>query len=296
MGDRGASMISNKFLLAVLASGSLALATQTASAQATRTWVSGVGNDANPCSRTAPCKTFAGAMPKTATNGEINCIDPGSFGAVTITKAISIVCQYTEAGALGTLGSNAIVVNAPADAAVYLSGIDLHGANSGLNGVRFIAGKSLTIENSLIRNFGGTNGQGVLFAPSGTSSLSISNTSILSNGSLATGGGVLIAPTGAGIATATLERVRVNHNAGGGIVINGASTVMIVDSTVTYNANFGIRTASGSPIVRVGNTTITGNGTGVSNGAGTIESYGNNRLIGNPGGNGAFFGVVIPEQ
>jgi parallel beta helix pectate lyase-like protein len=286
-----------RILLAVIASGfSLMLAAAPASAQATRTWVSGVGDDVNPCSRTAPCKTFAGAISKTATNGEINCLDPGSFGAVTITKALSIVCQYTEAGALGTLGSNAIVVNAPADAAVHLSGLDLQGANSGLNGVRFIAGKSLTIENSLIRNFGAVNGQGVLFAPGGTSSLVISNTTILSNGSAATGGGVLIAPTGAGIATATLERVRVNHNAGGGIIINGASTVMIVDSTVAYNANFGIRTASGSPTVRVGNTTITGNGTGVSVGAGTIESYGTNRLDGNPGSNGAFFGAIIPQK
>src|SRR3982751_3731335 len=71
-----------------------------ASAQATRTWVSGVGDDANPCSRTAPCKTFAGAISKTANGGEINCLDPGGFGGVTITKSITIKCQYTEGGAL----------------------------------------------------------------------------------------------------------------------------------------------------------------------------------------------------
>src|SRR6185436_8171501 len=96
-----------------------------ADAQATRTWVSGVGDDLNPCSRTAPCKTFAGAISKTATHGEINCLDPGAYGAVTITKAMSIVCQYTEGGALATLGSNDITVNAPAGDAVYLSGLDL---------------------------------------------------------------------------------------------------------------------------------------------------------------------------
>jgi hypothetical protein len=62
-------------------------------AQASRTWVSGVGDDANPCSRTAPCKTFAGAISKTAVNGEINCLDPGGFGAVTITKSITIDCH-----------------------------------------------------------------------------------------------------------------------------------------------------------------------------------------------------------
>src|SRR6059036_1925940 len=61
-----------------------------AQAQATRTWVSGVGDDVNPCSRTAPCKTFAGAISKTAVNGEINCLDPGGFGAVTISKGLTI--------------------------------------------------------------------------------------------------------------------------------------------------------------------------------------------------------------
>ena len=279
--------------LAVLATClSLGLAASTASAQATRTWVSGVGDDLNPCSRTAPCKTFAGAISKTATNGEINCLDPGAFGAVTIGKAISIVCQYTEAGALATLGSNDITVNAPSTDAVYLSGVDLQGANTGLNGVRFIAGKSLTIENSIIRNFGAVNGQGVSFKPSGTSRLVIRNSSIVSNGSGATGGGILIEPTGAGVATATLNNVDVSNNAGAGILVNGASTVMIANANVTYNANFGIRTASGSPSVRVGTSVITGNGTGVSVAAGTIESYCTNQLNGNSG-DGAFFGACL---
>src|SRR5438045_9744568 len=56
----------------------------------TRTWVSGVGDDLNPCSRTAPCKTFAGAISKTAEGGEIDALDPGGFGTLTITKAITI--------------------------------------------------------------------------------------------------------------------------------------------------------------------------------------------------------------
>src|SRR5512133_3144791 len=80
-------------------------------AQATRTWVSGVGDDVNPCSRTAPCKTFAGAMPKTAPGGEINVLDPGGFGAVTITKSISIISVGMEAGVLVS-GTNGIIVNA----------------------------------------------------------------------------------------------------------------------------------------------------------------------------------------
>src|SRR5512134_2037621 len=91
----------------------VALAAGPAGAQATRTWVSGVGDDANPCSRTAPCKTFAGAISKTAAAGEINVLDPGGYGAVTITKAITISSEGFEAGVLVS-GTNAIIVNAGA--------------------------------------------------------------------------------------------------------------------------------------------------------------------------------------
>src|ERR1700709_1295282 len=86
------------------------LSSAPAQAQATRTWVSGVGDDANPCSRTAPCKTFPGAISKTATFGEINVLDPGGFGAVTIVKSISIRSDHIEAGVLVS-GTNGIIVN-----------------------------------------------------------------------------------------------------------------------------------------------------------------------------------------
>src|SRR5437764_11294128 len=102
--------------------------------QASRTWVSGVGDDANPCSRTAPCKTFAGAISKTASGGEINCLDPGGFGGVTITKSIAIKCHYTEGGVLVS-GTNAIVVNAAATDKVVLRGLDINGFGTGLNGL-----------------------------------------------------------------------------------------------------------------------------------------------------------------
>src|SRR5215467_10548820 len=86
------------------------LASAPAHAQASRTWVSGVGDDANPCSRTAPCKTFAGAISKTATGGEINCLDPAGYGAVTITKSITIDCEDTQGSILAS-GTNAINVS-----------------------------------------------------------------------------------------------------------------------------------------------------------------------------------------
>src|SRR5205809_17510 len=108
--------------------------------QAMRTWVSGVGDDANPCSRTAPCKTFAGAISKTAANGEINCIDPGGFGAITITKSISIDCTGTFGSILASL-TNGININLPdtdARQAVRLRGISIDGTANGLNGIRVL--------------------------------------------------------------------------------------------------------------------------------------------------------------
>src|SRR5438132_9834081 len=122
-----------------------------ANAQATRTWVSGVGDDANPCSRTAPCKTFAGAISKTAAGGEINCLDPGGFGAVTITKSISIDCSGTFGSILVNSG-NGILVNAGPNDIVTLRRLDIQGLNGGLNGIRFIAGNTLEVHNVNIEN------------------------------------------------------------------------------------------------------------------------------------------------
>src|SRR5947209_20083296 len=102
------------------------LAAAPANAQATRTWVSGVGDDANPCSRTAPCKTFAGAISKTAPAGEINVLDPGGFGAVTITKSITIRSDHIEAGVLVS-GTNGIVISAGPNDRIVLEGLDIEG-------------------------------------------------------------------------------------------------------------------------------------------------------------------------
>src|SRR6185312_13475514 len=99
------------FQLILVSIGLLLAAQQPSHAQASRTWVSGVGDDANPCSRTAPCKTFPGAISKTAAKGEINVLDPGGFGAVTITKSITIHSESVDAGILVS-GTNGIIVNA----------------------------------------------------------------------------------------------------------------------------------------------------------------------------------------
>jgi hypothetical protein len=135
----------------------VSLPTTSAQAQATRTWVSGVGDDVNPCSRTAPCKTFAGAISKTAAGGEIDCLDPGGFGAVTITKSMTIDCG-TNAGGILNAGSNGVIVNAGANDIVVLRNLVIQGtvgATFGLNGIRFLAGKELHLDRVVIQGQSG---------------------------------------------------------------------------------------------------------------------------------------------
>ncbi|MBA3240553.1 MAG: right-handed parallel beta-helix repeat-containing protein, partial [Acidobacteria bacterium] len=126
-------------------------------AQATRTWVSGVGDDVNPCSRTAPCKTFAGAISKTAANGEISVLDPGGYGTLTITKSIT-VDGGTGAGWASTLASltNGFIINDAANTiVVHLRNISINGSDNGTDGIRFLAGKALYVENCRIFRFAG---------------------------------------------------------------------------------------------------------------------------------------------
>jgi hypothetical protein len=135
----------------------------TTQAQATRTWVSGVGDDVNPCSRTAPCKTYAGAISKTADKGEISTLDPGGFGAVTITKNLTI--DGTNGQGFGSIlasGTSGVIINDSATATpntvvVTLRNLSINGASTTAgSGIRFIAGKSLIVENCVISGFTGT--------------------------------------------------------------------------------------------------------------------------------------------
>lgn len=286
-----------------------------ASAQAVRTWVSGVGDDANPCSRTAPCKTFAGAISKTAPGGEINCIDPGGFGAVTITKAMTIACEDVEAG-ISNAGTNGVIVNAAAADVVVLRGLDIDSgtATPGTNGVRFLAGAALLIEECVIRDSSSAtpNGNGIFFAPSGTSELYVTNSYVTGNG----GDGIHIQPTGTGVAKVVIDGTSVSNNSLAGVKADGTSntggsnitvanssvsgntnsgisifnpvggpviSVMVNHATVSNNgANGGLRADGANTTLRVGSSTVTGNAVGtVAANSGVINSYGNNQINGN---------------
>ena len=289
----------------MLVAGTLGMLLATSAlAQATRTWVSGVGDDVNPCSRTAPCKTFAGAISKTATGGEINALDPGGFGAVTITKAMTIIGTPGISGIVVS-GTNAIIVNAPATAVVSLIGLDINGLGTGLSGINFIAGKALNVEDCLIYGFT----TGIHFAPTATSDLSVKRTTIRNN----VGGGVDLIPVSPGIAFASLDDVHVennlrgiraqdgttvtisrsvassNDNAGFNAVAVSRPVIMSIDnSTSSLNGGSGISSSGAQATVRVSASMIVDNtGAGFSNVGGAIISFGNNRVTGNAGGDGA---------
>ena len=293
-------------VLSALSGASLLLAfllcASAAHAQATRTWVSGVGDDANPCSRTAPCKTFAGAISKTAAGGEISVLDPGGYGAVTITKSISIINDYSgEAGILAS-GTNGVTVNAGSSGVVILRGLVIDGApptSPGLNGIRFLSGASLHVEKCLIKNFVQTsagNGHGIMFAPSsGVSELYVANSTFINNGDAAgagDGGGIFAQPSGSGAALVSINRVELQNNRTGIRANNMASTGSIVvsvkDTNVSGSTNSGIstvtNTGAGVPAatIIVSNSLVVGNGTAlVANGSGAVLRIGSSLLTGN---------------
>lgn len=196
-----------------------------AQAQATRTWVSGVGDDANPCSRTAPCKTFAGAISKTATNGEISVLDPGGFGGLTITKGITVNGEGTLAGVLNSL-VNGFVVNAPTDAHVNIRNVFFNGVGNGLNGIRVLSAKNVIIENVTIN---GVTGIGIdVFAGANVNVL-VNNTQVKN-----CTGSALRAETSAGIARVTVKNSTFSSS-GTGIKAGRNSRVAAYESTISFN-------------------------------------------------------------
>ncbi len=282
------------FVLAV----ALVMATTPVFAQATRTWVSGVGDDANPCSRTAPCKTFAGAISKTAPGGEINVLDPGGFGAVTITKSITISSESFEAGVLVS-GTNGIVVSAGNGDVIVLRGLDIEGLGTGLAGIKVLSAGAVHVENCTINHFTQV---GIDFVPSSavatTSQLYVSNSIIRDNTGAASGGirikpGVNVSVTGEventqlrnnqfGLRAEDNSKVVVKSstaagNAGAGfIAVSNATAVTLgLDSCVSSNNGFGMKADNPNATLRIANCTIAGNATGLS-ATGHIVSFGNN--------------------
>jgi len=240
----------------------LMLTAAPASAQATRTWISGVGDDANPCSRTAPCKTFAGAISKTAASGEINCLDPGGFGGVTITKAITLNCQGPAIGGVLVSGTNGITVNVPAGTFVQLIGLDIDGLGPGntpgINGVSVVQGGNVSIINCVIYGFTaaspGSSGNGVYVATTAAAA------HVLVENSIIRGNGVAVQVNPSATASVTID-----HS-----ILESNTLSNLLMSTSTGTAVLQASTLSGTPIA-ISNTV-----------SAAVISYGNN-FIRNPG-------------
>ena len=301
-------------MFALILGCAAAMSSLPASAQ-TRTWVSGVGSDMNPCSRTAPCRTFAAAIAITAVNGEINCLDPGGFGAVTITKSITIDCTGTY-GSILAPDVTGVIINILVNAddplrSVRLRGLSIGGmgiqngigTRTGIDGIRVMSAASVSVEDTVIGEF---TQNGIKVATTSESvNLTLDNVTIRNintNGvSMTTTKGQVIASfnnariDGTMVAIAPSGNVRafVNnavlmHNTSG-IKATGNDNIVNVDNTKISYAKTGVMAPDGS-IVRISNSVITQNETGLASG-GQIVSMSGNSLTGNTS-DGMFTGTV----
>lgn len=278
----------------------------TAQGQATRTWVSGVGDDANPCSRTAPCKTFAGAISKTAAGGEIDALDPGGFGGVTITKAITIDGGGGQIASILVLGTPGVTVNAGSNDVVTLRNLSINGINqstsAGTNGVNILAARAVHIENCAIVSFLNA---GVLATPQAGTELYIDHSFIRDN----TVSGIT---AGSGTTTSTIATVSNTtlENNGVGLLASGNSKVTVMSSVASGNTNAGFQadasagpasinvlssvsannggaglqassTGSSAAVIRISGDSVFSNRAGLTVGTnGNVFSYGDNQLTG----------------
>jgi hypothetical protein len=282
------------------------IASSPAYGQATRTWVSGVGDDVNPCSRTAPCKTFAGAFSKTAVGGEINAIDPGGFGAITINKSITIDGQGPMAGILA-LNQTGIIING-AGITVNLRNLTINGANGTIgSGIRIINAAAVNIDNVRIQNFAGSsnnNGSGIVIATAADVRVTVTNSDLYNNFFV----GIHSIPT-AGTVTLVVDNVRVsrgdfssiqlqrntnafinratltNSRTAAGVTAEQSTVTANISNSLIANNAFGVfNGAGGSPVMRLYGNVITGNTTaGLNIVSGQVISLGNNQIRGNVG-------------
>jgi hypothetical protein len=280
-----------------------------ANAQATRTWVSGTGDDANPCSRTAPCKTFAGAISKTAEGGEIDALDPGGYGTLSITKSITIdggtgqgwASVLASSSAFGFSINTSTAVNHPNDAAVTIRNVSVNGTGQyvspGTNGIRVLHAQRVSLENVTVFGF---SSNGVDFEPdTAGSELRISNSTISENG----GDGVLMKSV-AGVSSGNISNTSLLRNSNGieaqnnikatayNVVATGGTgsgffasvsgaEVNAMNSEASHNQDSGVKSSAGAT-ARVATSFIINNSTGLNINGGSLCSAGDNVLSGNP--------------
>ena len=304
------------FVFAAFAMCFLAMTSQ-ASAQATRTWVSGVGDDANPCSRTAPCKTFPGAVSKTADCGEIDALDPGGFGTVTLTKGIKIDGGGGEGGMVASIlaaGTVGVTINNTSATCPWdvLRNLDINGAQTGTIGINMVAsGGTLALENIDVEGF---TQQCIKDQPTSAIGLTIYNsnfercsadilavsTSTFTARVVASNSKFSKSQAGHGVnvgqnSKVSLVNCDINNNVGGGVLVTGATAFAVLQhDQISNNQGFGVHATSSGTAYVADNSVTFNNGTGLlGDASGQILSWGNNWVAGNSP-DGGHTGSTLP--
>jgi hypothetical protein len=291
--------------------------TTAASAQATRTWVSGTGDDANPCSRTAPCKTFAGAISKTTAGGEIDALDPAGYGTLTITKAITIDGGGGVVASVLAAGTVGFTVNAGPNDVVILRNLMINGiaqsTSPGTNGINVVAGGFLILEHDYIQSF---NNSCVNMQPASSVGLYVHDTAFDTCGS---SGGLVISTTtgtehavvsnshfsksvGPGVtvgqgAKLTITDSDISNNQGGGLTAGGTNAfVELQHDMIANNGAYGVRTTTGGTAYLSFCSILFNTNTGIDTSqGGTISTWSNNFVIGNNPDGGPNGAAITPK-
>jgi hypothetical protein len=284
-----------------------------------RSWVSGTGDDGNPCSRTSPCLTFAAALSKTIAGGAINCLGPGDFGPLIVNKSITISCEAGTAGVTPNSASQniGIIISTRSTDIVYLRGLDIVGnALTSVAGITFEGAGVLHVEHCAIYGFNEKIAAGINFVPTGPSKLFVSDSFIADNGAPIVGAGILIAPSASAGVNAVLSQAHVENNTLGikvdSTVGIGTVDLLVADTVMAGNINsnltaitsktmgtanvminrsslsasrVGLRADGPATMVGISNSVIFGNVTTeqIANG-GRAVSYGNNQTVANGSG------------
>jgi hypothetical protein len=240
-------------------------------AQNVRSFVSGAGVDTNPCTLIAPCRTLQAAHDATNPGGEVTVLNTAGYGALTITKAISITNPGgVEAGIAVPSGAVGITINANSGDVINLRGLIIEGAGVGGTGIQFNSGGTLTIEKCVVRNL---TGRGIFIAPtSGRLDLAVSDTFVANNG----GNGIAVFPSNGAFVIAIFNRVEVDYNADNGIYLNDTSgSSNGSEGTVSDSVAFGNRgvgffasTSNSGTLMMVTRSVTAENGTGIEVNAG----------------------------
>ena len=272
-------------LLAVIAITCVAAPTAHAVTTYSHTWVSGTGTSNSQCSVTSPCQTFAQAIAVTASGGEIDCLDPGDFGPVTITISVTIDCEGASNGGITyTTDTNAITING-ANIVVNLIGLELNGSgnSTGYGGVGIDQAGYVNIRNCKIYGFAG--GQGIYFQ---------SGTLVADNVFVANNGAGIYEQSWSGAINMSVRNSNINNNNGYGILVNVTfgthAGATIEQTTLAFNTESGLYVIGPGAVAVIGGSTVVNNNVGVDNAA-TLFSFKNNQI----GGNGTdISGTITP--